>query len=579
MSDEFTVVTFGESVAWGQGLRHAQKVPSIIFETRSARPCGPLDRDLIKARSGAVVEGASQSPLPRDINRWGRHEVPRGAPAIAEQVRTYPERDDPPPEDVDAVVVVAGINDVGVNTILDPTTDYQDLRQQTERHLFGTVRDLLFSIVEKFPTSEVLVGGYYPLLTEASEPPPMEAFEEALNIEHLTPGQYSLVGQIWDRVVANAEFFHRHQLWMLTRVVAEVDSQTSSRLLSFVHPGFSPENGIWGERALAFGPLDEDPARNVRVPACQRAHGDDAFYSGTPLEPIFNTELVRCEIASTGHPNQAGARRYAETALRRGDQRRTVNLRDLLTEVFGASDEPLVTREVLDRYGLDAEEGLRSLVSFRELDCLAVRLDTGSIRIEFDLDVLPDWLEPFMDAIREGFERVAPGVGQPGIVPTDGELTIGIDVHNWAAVDAFATLEIDLENGETVVRPFDDRGHDLIPSPATSPVYTPMAGAIRTDVAVHDPMFDEPRGRIPLAAIDGFSVHMADLVSVSLEELVRPVFERLSLPADALPLEAAISTVWDIEGLEIDADGRRVFRRYEEKTLENGERWRLDYPA
>jgi hypothetical protein len=579
MANEVTVVTFGESVAWGQGLAHSEKFPSIIYETLSDRPCGPLDRDLIKARSGAVVEGATQSPLSKDINRWGRHEVPHGAPTITEQIMSYPERDDPSPGDVDLVVVAGGINDVGVNTILDPTTGYQDLRRSTEHHLYSTVRELLLTIVETFPDAEVLVAGYYPLLTDESEPPQLEAFEEILGVDELTPGDYPVVGALWDRIEANAEFFHRYQLWMLTRAVADVNDWDLDTSVTFVHPGFSPENGIWGDRAMMFGPLNQDPARNVRVPACHRVHGTNAAYSGTPFEVLFNTELVRCEIASTGHPNQEGARRYAETALRRRDQHRTLSLRNLLTEVLGASGEPLETNEILKRYGLDGTDGIRSLVALREVDCVVVRIDSEFVQVKLDIEELPDWVQPFRQAIEAVIERTVQGLRDLNLVPTDVETLIDIAVHSWVDNDALATLEVDLADGETLTRPFDSRGYDVIDSPATTPVYDPLPGSTRTDVAILDPMFDEPRERLPLAAIDDVRIRMADVARQALERIVKPAFQDLPLPANQLPLEAFVSAVWQINGVEIGVNGRRIFADYSERTIESGQTWDLDYPS
>lgn len=579
MADEVTVITFGESVAWGQGLRHTEKFPSIIHEKRSDRPCGTLDKDLIKARSGAVVEGATQSPLSPDINRWGRHEVPRGAPTITEQVKSYPERNDPSLESVDVVVVVGGINDVGVNTILDPDTGYQELRRRTDRDLYDNMRELLSTVVEKFSGTEVLVGGFYPLLTDASDPPQLEVFEEALGLEEMDPEDYPLVGPIWDKIKAQAEFFHRYQLWLLSRAVAEVNELNLDTLISFVHPGFAPENSIWGAHTMAFGPLDEDPARNVRVPACHRAHGTNAFYSGTPFEVLFNTELVRCEIASTGHPNQEGARRYAETALRRSAQHRTVSLRELSTEVFGASSEPIETEATLGQYGLDGEDGLRSLVSLTEVDCVAVGIDSEFVQVKFDLEQLPVMARPFVNSIRTGIREIVQDKAALNSIPTGTETIIEVAVHAWVDHDDLATLEVELVDGRTLTKRFDSRGYDVFDPPATTPAYSPLPGTSRTDVALLDPMFDEPRERIPLAAIDDVRIRMANVARQAINKILKPAFGGVPVSAVGFDLEPVVSAVWEINGVEIEIDGRRVLADHTGRTIESSQTWDLNYPS
>lgn len=581
MPEEVTVVTFGESVAWGQGLSHDQKVPSIIHDELSDRPCGPLERTLIKARSGAVIEGAAEPPLDRDINRWGRHEVPHGSPTITDQVASYPEADDPDPEAVDVVVLVGGINDVGVNTILDPGTGSLTLRRDTERNLYESIVELLDRILEKFTDAKVFVGGYFPLFTGRSEPPPLEAFEEALGIEELTPGDYPFVGTVWNRIVRNAEFFHRYQLWMLTRAVADVNDGIRDAPVTFVHPGLSPENAIWGDRTMIFGPMDDDPARNVRVPACHRVYDSDAPGSSALLEILFDSDLVRCRVASTGHPNPDGARRYADTALRRQEQERITSLRALLTEVLGASGDPLKTRDTIERYGFDPADGIRSLVKFAELDCLAARIDSEVVAIELGLQELPDVIRNLPLFSLRDFIRDLDSEWTLLELDLDDDFA-KFAVHAWVDNDALATLEADLDDGRTITRPFDSRGYDLVDSSATSSVFDPIPGSSRTDVAILDPTFDRPRERLPLGAINDLRIRMADFERQAFERVIEPILGSLSVPDDVIGLidvDAFVSAVWQINGAHVDVDGRRVFVDYGGRTIETDEVWNLDYPS
>ena len=107
------LVTIGDSVHWGQGLRREHKLHAIVeAEVHRAHP-GLVH--YLGAHSGAIIG------IGAVVQRAGVHgEVPVAYPTITNQVDAFPGD----PADVLAVLVNGGINDVDIRTILNrrPTT-------------------------------------------------------------------------------------------------------------------------------------------------------------------------------------------------------------------------------------------------------------------------------------------------------------------------------------------------------------------------------------------------------------------------------------------------------------------------
>lgn len=173
-------LAFGDSVMWGQGLRHANK-----FSTRIARRVFGihLSRNAVVAHSGAVldtgvgvnrrdVEPAEDAPI------YG--EIPRDDPSIFRQVLTYglplplneiANRDIPPvvfPE-VSVVFLNGGINDIGASELVSGNlggfNDIEELVDQICRRRF---LELLRLVRQRFPSSKILTFGYHFVFSQYS---------------------------------------------------------------------------------------------------------------------------------------------------------------------------------------------------------------------------------------------------------------------------------------------------------------------------------------------------------------------------------------------------------------------------
>lgn len=67
---------------------------------------------------------------------------------------------------------------------------------------------------------------------------------------------------------------------------------------------------------------------------------------------------------------------------------------------------------------------------------------------------------------------------------------------------------------------------------------------------------------------------MADFERQAFEQVLQPVLGGLDVPDDAIgsiDIDAFVSAIWRINGLEIDANGRRVFVDQGGRTIETDE--------
>lgn len=138
----------------------------------------------------------------------------------------------------------------------------------------------------------------------------------------------------------------------------------------------------------------------------------------------LNREIGRIEvslIASFLHPNEAGARRYADRIVARHARHRETSLRRDLTRI-GA--DPMSVRTTLRRYGLRPEAGLRAALRHMVVDVLAVEIEAdplGPGPIPFPLGVVPMFLRVAADRRY----RIDGPVNGLGVVDTYGDLHLG----------------------------------------------------------------------------------------------------------------------------------------------------------
>jgi len=313
----YSVAVFGDSVMWGQGLRESEKIPTCVIEgltTRLPRTRVTLAGNF--AHSGATIglraDGSRERGGPPKITRGTRQEVNVSLPSVLDQVEQF----QGDAAAIDLVLLNGGINDVNVRAIL-PSLDDMALKRLTQLHCHDHMKVLLEQTLAKFPNAQVVVCGYYPIITEESNPDAMQPFLIALGLWDIVAAL--LVGAtasgIKQKLAANCALFLKTSDSSLAKAVDEVNRERATisgaaRRVHFASPQFERNNAAFAMFPLLFGvdqqtsaPLDPAEVRDARIMACNEAYAGD----------VFGGQV--CHRASAGHPTPHGARRYADEIL------------------------------------------------------------------------------------------------------------------------------------------------------------------------------------------------------------------------------------------------------------------------
>ena len=293
------LVTLGDSVHWGQGLRLEHKLHWLVhLEVLKTHP-GLVHHFM--AHSGAII-GIGATVKRQRVDG----EVPIAYPTLVEQVEGFVGS----AAEVVAVLVNGGINDVDIRNILNPIVSHRTLHDLIEEHCYDSMRTLLGIVVRRFdnPATRVIVTPYYPVLSPLSRPfgIPWLLASEGLAL----PGGVDMVAGT-NVVVAKCMQFWRESSLALARAVAEANAELAAPRISLADPGFTEDNAVFAGAPWLFG-LANDPLLSPQdeVVEERRIACDVAF------PPDEWPARLGCYRASAGHPNIAGARRYADAVLR-----------------------------------------------------------------------------------------------------------------------------------------------------------------------------------------------------------------------------------------------------------------------
>ena len=284
----FLALFFGDSIAWGQGLREEDKFSTALIQWINEFHPDLRAFKLVKARSGAVIGTRDLVEDP------GWHpEIPSPCPAIQHQIDSYHDCD---PGDADLVVLSGGINDVGTRSIFNPRVSPADLQSHI-RYAFGTLMPGLLELTaQRFsnPKTKILVLGYYPIVSGESRPAGILPMMSAYGVSTMGPASWNP----WRTVVNKALLFESESDRLIQQAIA--NSASPDRFV-WVKSGIQAENAAFAPKPWVFG---------IRLPHL------------TPEDDLGDERRTLCQVqpdrdkrvfgyrASIGHPNRWGARAY-----------------------------------------------------------------------------------------------------------------------------------------------------------------------------------------------------------------------------------------------------------------------------
>jgi len=301
--DFFYMVVLGDSVMWGNGLPEEDKFSTRVAAAIETHTGKRVIRQVLAVSGAGLVPDENEGVCGIDCFR-SAPDVTTSLPLQLDHVEH--------PELTDLVLVDGCVNDVGVTTILDTETTPEALSELTVRFCRDEMADLLRRIRALMPQAPVVVTGYYPIVSAASD---LEDLLQWLTTQEVTVQEN--LDELVEKVAANSELFDATARSSLAEAVAQVNAESRTPMIAFADPGISPEHSIftsdswlWGLRAsrgsalgedFQFDWVPEDPMLSRRVTTC--------------LEQLGTGPTIPCLYSSLGHPNREGAQAYADAIL------------------------------------------------------------------------------------------------------------------------------------------------------------------------------------------------------------------------------------------------------------------------
>ncbi len=324
------LLILGDSISWGQGLKDEHKAWYLI-KSWLQQTTGREVRETVEAHSGAVIGSSEDSRGRSSADVDG--ELSRAYPTVNGQLDIAAKAFGDPSQ-VDLVLVDGCINDLDSRRLLNAANTPEKIRELAQEKCGPPMETLLMRITTTFPNANVVVTGYYPILSEKTA---NDLFIRALARRFYTPepGAPKVKDKVLRaRLIAISHEWYQTSDQMLSTASRKIDSQLaasgSHQRVLFADVGFAPENSfaarqsrLWGFDAswlrkllvvLTLGKVQlktNDERRN------QRAHLCEELFKGpkteTPNdEAIRQDRLMRCRLAAVAHPNRKGAAMYAD---------------------------------------------------------------------------------------------------------------------------------------------------------------------------------------------------------------------------------------------------------------------------
>jgi len=300
----FHMAVIGDSIAWGNGLRREDKIPSLVGAVIE-RELGVrvIVQNLAQHAATLNSDGTDRACT---AGCWG--EVPTFRTSVRTQFSSLAR-----PDSIDLLLLNGCINDVGLPLLLDPFTDATTLADRTARHCGSEMAEFLHEISTAAPQARVVVLGLYPIVSAQSD---------LLGVEQLRQIFSGDPVPVLDGLIASlsetSRIFVESGNTAMATAVEEANSSNGGRPIAAVAiPDFGPQNAVFARESWLWnmipenetlGPLDigfellpEDPIARLRWQGC--------FERGQELN------LITCLYSSVGHPRPIGAQAYAAAAI------------------------------------------------------------------------------------------------------------------------------------------------------------------------------------------------------------------------------------------------------------------------
>ncbi|MBU0718764.1 MAG: hypothetical protein KJ749_10985 [Planctomycetes bacterium] len=320
--DFFYLVVLGDSLQWGNGLREADKMSTLVANVVEHETGWKVVLQRF-ARSGSTLLPCEGDAVDDVV---GSGEVPTAFISVTAQADLIQQ-----PELVDLILMNGCINDVGLVSILDPSIPEETLVEDTIRFCGDEMTGVLEKIRMTAPQARIVVTGYYSFVGPESDLLAMKTWALTHGVEatgevtgedgsgsadaaSLGEGLSELV-EVWSN---RSDVFYETARVSLAEAVDEVNKSVGGKpLIAFVDPGFGPENAVFGPDPWLWSMTDDDTLFQ-EIETDLKLFPEDPltrFRLGACFEDDVVIGIIGCLYGSVGHPNVAGAQVYAEAII------------------------------------------------------------------------------------------------------------------------------------------------------------------------------------------------------------------------------------------------------------------------
>jgi len=305
-ANAFHMVVVGDSIAWGTGLEKNEKYYYKVADWLQKKLKRPVDVTIL-AHTGATFKEPKNKQyafVDPELISWD--------PSISEQADWINN-----PKDVGLILLSGGINDVGVDTILNPLTSSADISADCSS-IEDSMYNVLLKLLSRCFNSKIVVTSYYPIVSvDTPKSTLIDFVNESLNND---PNliQKALASESVAQTAFNEDFFsyslnvirnnsyafNSRSKESISRAVDRANVYTNSERVIFALVNFSSDRSygtnkswLWKLVDTEAGSKIDDHKYTYRVSLCENNYNS-----------ICNWQD---KIDAIGHPNVEGAAEYA----------------------------------------------------------------------------------------------------------------------------------------------------------------------------------------------------------------------------------------------------------------------------
>lgn len=332
-SQLITMVAFGTSVMWGNGLRPRDTFRSQVAFWISSQTGRPVQVETFAHSAALLRTGAVASNPDTDIAAIPKPPIDIGAintplPSVDQQIDCASSVKNL--SNADFILMEGCINDVGAEEVVYPWTDTEQLVRATDENCGPQMQGELEKISRLFPHAIVVVVGYYPLVSSRSL---IFGFSSTRRLaKHATkvhkgrrpearkePRPSHSRQQEHDIMVKNSEEFYQHSKSAIKDAIKAVNNIAGQPRFFFANlPEIKNGNGISTVDPLfAYGaPQKHEWMVPFRFLFFWAFYKDEEYWRRQSLCKKYVNDVIErfvCDSNPAFHPNVQGAKTYAES--------------------------------------------------------------------------------------------------------------------------------------------------------------------------------------------------------------------------------------------------------------------------